>query len=415
MPTERKDVIMKYVVIIGDGMADYPIESLGGKTPLMVANKPNMDYMAANGKVGLASNVPSDMVPESDTANLAVLGYDPKEFSKGRSPLEAVSMGIEMSPTETAYRVNTVALSEGDVYEELTILDHSADEIPTSESAELIKAVDEALGTDVRKFYPGVSYRHCMIWDNAPEVMDFTRPHDILGNKIAKYLPLGKVGEPYYEIMKKSWEVMKNHPINVKRRERGLLAANSLWIWSPGKKPQLPSFKGKFGLDATVISAVDLIKGIGLCASMKVPDIEGATGNIHTNFEGKAQAAVDALRAGDDLVYVHVEAPDECGHRAELENKIKSIELIDKKIIGFIKSELEKDGEDYRFLILPDHPTPIARRTHTLDPVPYIMFDSTCAVPGNVSVYDETFGGNDPMKVGKYYDKGWNIMQDFVK
>lgn len=406
---------MKYIVVIGDGMADYPVEALGGKTPLMAAKKPNMDRMAANGKVGLVNNVPQDMVPESDTANLAVLGYSPKKYSKGRSPLEAVSMGIDMTPTETAYRCNTVALSDGDVYEkDLVILDHGADEIPTEESAQLIRAVDEALGTEARKFYPGVSYRHCLIWDNAPEVLDFTRPHDILGKRIGEYLPQGKVGEPYLDIMKKSWEIMKDHPVNKSRRERGLLPANSLWIWGPGKKPQLPSFKEKYGLDATVISAVDLIKGIGLCAGMKVPDIEGATGNINTNFDGKAKAAVDALRGGDDLVYVHIEAPDECGHRAELENKIKSIELIDEKIIGYIENEMKKDGEDYRFLILPDHPTPLVRRTHTLDAVPYIIFDSKENLGGNVGCYDETFGGKDGMKVGKYFPDGCDIMAYFI-
>lgn len=405
---------MKYIVVIGDGMADYPVEALGGKTPLMAAKKPNMDRMAAQGKVGLVNNVPQDMVPESDTANLAVLGYSPKKYSKGRSPLEAVSMGIDMTPTETAYRCNTVALSDGDVYEDLVILDHGADEIATEESAQLIRAVDEALGTEARKFYPGVSYRHCLIWDNAPEVLDFTRPHDILGKRIGEYLPQGKVGEPYLDIMKKSWEIMKDHPVNKSRRERGLLPANSLWIWGPGKKPQLPSFKEKHGLDATVISAVDLIKGIGLCAGMKVPDIEGATGNINTNFDGKAKAAVDALRGGDDLVYVHIEAPDECGHRAELENKIKSIELIDEKIIGYIENEMKKDGEDYRFLILPDHPTPLVRRTHTLDAVPYIIFDSKENLGGNVGCYDETFGGKDGMKVGKYFPDGCDIMAYFI-
>ncbi len=405
---------MKYIVVIGDGMADYPVEALGGKTPLMAAHKPNMDRMAAQGKVGLVNNVPQDMVPESDTANLAVLGYSPKKYSKGRSPLEAVSMGIDMTPTETAYRCNTVALSDGDVYEDLAILDHGADEIPTEESAQLIRAVDEALGTEARKFYPGVSYRHCLIWDNAPEVLDFTRPHDILGKRIGEYLPQGKVGKPYLDIMKKSWEIMKDHPVNKSRRERGLLPANSLWIWGPGKKPQLPSFKEKYGLDATVISAVDLIKGIGLCAGMKVPDIEGATGNINTNFDGKAKAAVDALRGGDDLVYVHIEAPDECGHRAELENKIKSIELIDEKIIGYIENEMKKDGEDYRFLILPDHPTPLVRRTHTLDAVPYIIFDSKENLGGNVGCYDETFGGKDGMKVGKYFPDGCDIMAYFI-
>ncbi len=407
---------MKYIIVIGDGMADYPIESLGNKTPLMVAKKPRMDYMASHGVVGYTSNVPSSMVPESDTANLAILGYDPKEYSKGRSPLEALSMGIDMAEDETAFRINTVALTEDEDkdYAHQTILDHSADEIPTEESAQLVKALDEALGDEVRKYHPGISYRHCLIWKNAPEVMDFARPHDHLGKVIADFLPSGEVGAPYLEIMEKSYEILKNHPVNIDRKKRGLLPANSLWIWSPGKKPLLPIFSEKTGLKGTVISAVDLIKGIGKCAGMDVPDIEGATGNIHTNFDGKAQAAVDALRSGSDLVYIHVEAPDECGHRAELENKIKSIELIDEKIIAYIEDEMKKDGEEYRFLILPDHPTPIALRTHTLDAVPYIIYTSSDEKNYGVNSYDETFGGADT-DVFKNYDMGYTLIDDYIK
>lgn len=407
---------MKYVIIIGDGMADYKIESIGNKTPLMVAKKPRMDYMASHGVIGYSHNVPEGMVPESDTANLAVMGYDPKIYSKGRSPLEALSMGIEMQPDETAFRINTVALTENDCdYEHQVIIDHGADEIPTEESAELIKTLDKELGDENRKYYPGVSYRHCLIWKNAPEIFPFMRPHDILGKTIGEYLPSGEIGAPYLEIMKKSYEILKNHPININRKKRGLLPANSLWIWSPGKKPQLKSFEEKYGIKGTVISAVDLIKGIGKCAKMNVPDIEGATGNINTNFHGKAVAAVEALRNGDDLVYVHVEAPDECGHRAELENKIKSIEYIDEQVIGYIEDELKKDGEEYRFLILPDHPTPIALRTHTMDAVPYIMYTSTNEVNSGAPCYDEQFGVEDSSVLGlKNYDKGEKIMDDFL-
>ena len=407
---------MKYIIVIGDGMADYPVESLGNKTPLMVADKPRMDYMASKGTVGFTSNVPPTMVPESDTANLAILGYDPKIYSKGRSPLEAHSMGIEMADDETAFRINTVALTEDEDkdYAHQTILDHSADEISTEESTILVKALDEALGDDVKKYHPGISYRHCLIWKNAPEVMDFARPHDHLGKVIADYLPSGEVGAPYLEIMEKSYEILKNHPVNIERKKKGLLPANSLWIWSPGKKPLLPVFEEKTGLTGTVISAVDLIKGIGKCAKMNVPDIEGATGNVHTNFDGKAQAAVDALRNGSDLVYIHVEAPDECGHRAELENKIKSIELIDKKIIAYIEDEMKKDGEDYRFLILPDHPTPLALRTHTLDAVPYIIYDSTSEKNDGVKSYDETFGGADK-SVFRNYENGYTLIDDYIK
>ncbi len=407
---------MKYVVVIGDGMSDYRHEAFGNKTPLQVAHKPYTDMMARNGKIGFSHNVPMDMVPESDTANLAVLGYDPKIYSKGRSPLEAVSMGIDMKEDETAFRINTVALSEGDVYEELTILDHSADEISTDESRQLIETLQKEMGDELRTYYTGVSYRHCLIWKNAPQTLDFTRPHDILGNVIGEYLPQGEVGKPYYDIMKKSWEILRNHPVNIERKKKGLLPANSLWIWSPGKKPFLTSFSERFGLSGTVISAVDLIKGIGLCAGMKVPDIEGATGNIHTNYEGKAQAAIDAFKNGDDFVYIHVEAPDECGHRAEIENKVKSIEYLDSRIIKPVYDYLEGTGEDFKFFILPDHPTPLEKRTHSLDAVPYVMYSSKNKYNSGALGYDEFFGHDADGKVKvDFYSKGHNMMQDFIE
>ncbi len=409
---------MKYIIIIGDGMSDYKNDALGGKTPLTVAKKPNMDFMAKHGIIGFSNNVPPNMVPESDTANLAIMGYDPAIYSKGRSPLEALSMGIDMAENETAFRINTVALSEnGGDYAEQTILDHSADEISTEESDKLIKTLDEKLGDEFKKYHTGISYRHCLIWKDAPQIIDFTRPHDILGKVIGEYLPSGEQGAPYLEIMQKSYEILKDHPVNIERKKKGLLPANSLWIWSPGKKPSLTSFYEKYGLNATVISAVDLIKGIGKCAKMNVPNVEGATGNVNTNFEGKAQAAVKALREGSDFVYVHVEAPDECGHRAELENKIKSIEYIDEKIIGYIANELKKDGEDYRFLILPDHPTPIELRTHTLDAVPYILYSSNNEVlDSGAKIYDEQFGVDDVSKLNLVnYPQGFKMIDDFLK
>ncbi len=407
---------MKYAVIIGDGMSDYRHVNLGGKTPLEVAKKPYMDMMARKGIIGFSHNVPMDMVPESDTANLAVLGYDPKVYSKGRSPLEAVSMGIDMKEDETAFRINTVALSEGDVYEELTILDHSADEISTEESRKLIETLQAEMGDELRTYYTGVSYRHCLIWKNAPAVLDFTRPHDILGNVIGEHLPQGEVGAPYYEIMKKSWEILRNHPVNIDRKKRGLLPANSLWIWSPGKKPFLTSFEERFGLRGTVISAVDLIKGIGLCAGMKVPDIEGATGNVHTNFEGKAQAAIDAFRDGDDFVYIHVEAPDECGHRAEIENKVKSIEYLDTRIIKPVFDYLESTGEDFKIFFLPDHPTPLEKRTHSLDAVPYVMYTHGKDEKSGALGYDEFFGYGEDGKVKvQFFSKGYTMMDKFIE
>ena len=286
---------MKYVVIIADGMADYKVDELGNKTPMEAANKPTMDLLARSSLVGTVLNVPVGMVPESDTANLAILSYDPKIYSKGRSPLEAVSMGLEMADNDTAFRCNVVTLSEDEQnYEDRIMLDHSADEISTPEAAELIKTVNEKLGTKLRRFFPGVSYRHCLLWENAPTA-DFMRPHDIIGRRIGEYLPNGKDGEIFLDLMKESYEILKDHPINQKRRANGKKPANTIWLWSPGKKPALPSFSEKWNIRGAVISAVDLIKGIGLCAGMTSIDVEGATGNIHTNFKGKADAAIKAL------------------------------------------------------------------------------------------------------------------------
>ena len=364
---------MKYLVLIPDGMADEKIPSLGNKTPMEAANKPTTDALAKRSLVGLVSNVPQGIAPGSDAANMAILSFDPKEYSKGRSPLEAVSMGLKMNDTQVAFRCNIVTLSEDEDYDNKTILDHSADEISTEEADELIKAVEAALGNGERHFYTGVSYRHCMLWDGVEDNYGFTPPHDILGKCVKDYLPAGEVGNKYYELMKASWDILDRHPVNEARRARGLKPANSIWFWSPGKKPALPSFKDKWGIDGAVISAVDLIKGIGLCANMESIDVEGVTGNVHTNYEGKAQAAIDAFKRGVEYVYVHLEGPDECGHRAETENKVLSIELIDKKVLSPIYEYLKASGEDFKIMILPDHPTPIRLRTHTMDPVPFMI------------------------------------------
>ncbi len=367
---------MKYLVLIPDGMADEKVEVLGNRTPMELADKPTMNALAKSSLVGTVSNVPEGMVPESDTANMAILSFDPKIYSKGRSPLEAVSMGIEMQPDETAYRCNVVTLSDDGAYEDKIILDHSADEITTAEADELIKALEEKLGNEYRRFYTGVSYRHCLIWKNGDDKYPFMRPHDILGKRIGEYLPREEDGgAEFLRLMKESFDILNHHPVNEARRARGLKPANSAWLWSPGKKPQLPNFKEHWGLDAAVISAVDLIKGIGLCAGMKSIDVEGATGNVHTNYDGKAQAAIQAFCDGADYVYIHVEGPDECGHRAETENKVRSIELIDKKILAPVYEYLKESGEDYRIMILPDHPTPLRLRTHTIDPVPFMIYD----------------------------------------
>jgi len=403
---------MKYLVLIPDGMADEKIESLGNKTPMEAADKPTMDALAKVSTVGTVLNVPVGMVPESDTANMAILSFDPKVYSHGRSPLEALSMGLDMAEDEVAIRCNVVTLSdEPEEYDDKLMLDHSADEITTAEADELIRALDAELGDEIRKFHTGVSYRHCLIWNNCDEHYDFSRPHDIIGRKIRDYLPKAENGgAEFYELMRKSYDILNRHPVNEARRARGLKPANSAWLWSPGKKPQLPNFRDKWGIDGTVISAVDLIKGIGLCAGMKSVDVEGATGNVHTNYDGKAQAAINAFRDGADFVYVHVEGPDECGHRAEIENKVLSIELIDKKILTPVYEYLESCGEDFKILVLPDHPTPIRIRTHSSDPVPFLLYES-----GKASAGVDTFNEDTARATGLYIPHGHTLLENMIK
>ncbi len=379
---------MKYFVLIFDGMADRPVPELGGLTPMQKANKPNLDNLARDGFVGTVLNVPEGMRPESDTANIAIMSYDPRVYSKGRSPLEAVSLGIEMLPDDTAIRTNVVTLSEDEPYEKKKMLDHSADEISTEDARILIEYIEEKLGTDTVKFYPGVSYRHCCIWKNADEHFPFTPPHNIIGKEIGEYLPDGDGGKKFREFMEKSYELLSQHPLNIERKKNGKNPANSIWFWSPGKKPEIPNFKEKWGLKPTVISAVDLLKGIGICAGMESIDVEGATGNIHTNYEGKAAAAIAAFESGQDYVYVHVEAPDECGHRGEIENKVTSIEYIDRRILEPVMEYLAGKGEPFKILCLPDHPTPLEIRTHSSEPVPFVMYTSEKKFSG-VETLDE--------------------------
>lgn len=400
---------MKYLIVIPDGMADEPIAELGGRTPMQAAVKPAIDALAREAVVGTVSNVPADMVPESDTANLAILSYDPKIYSKGRSPLEAVSMGLEMAEDDTAYRTNVVTLSEEGDYADKIMLDHSADEITTAEAHELILALDRAFGSDARRFFTGVSYRHCMLIRGGCDTYNFMRPHDIIGRRIGDYLPrVEDGGAEFLEMMRDSFALLNHHPVNEARRARGLRPANSAWFWSPGRKPQLPAFREKWGLDGTVISAVDLIKGIGLCAGMESIDVEGATGNVHTNYKGKAEAAIDAFARGRDLVYIHVEAPDECGHRAEIDNKVRSIELIDNQIVAPVIDALRASGEPFRVMILPDHPTPIRIRTHAIDPVPYLIYDSRNPASG-VACFTEASAA-----CGRYIPSGCTLMEQLV-
>ncbi len=397
---------MKYLVLIPDGMADEKIEALGNKTPMEAADKKITDFLAARSVVGTVSNVPDGMVPESDTANMAILSFDPKVYSKGRSPLEAMSMGLNMEPDHVAYRCNIVTLSEEGEYDEKIMLDHSADEITTAEADELIKALDAVLGNDILRFYTGVSYRHCILWHGGNDKYNFMRPHDILGQCIKDYLPHGDDGKVFYDLMRKSWDILEHHPVNEARRARGLRPANSIWLWSPGKKPALPSFKEKWGLNAAVISAVDLIKGIGICAEMNSIDVEGATGNVHTNYSGKAAAAINAFKDGHDYVYVHVEAPDECGHRAETDNKVLSIELIDKKILTPVYEYLKGCGEDFKIMILPDHPTPVRLRTHTIEPVPFMIYSSKEDKSGVSHFTEDTAAAT-----GLYIPHGYKLME----
>ncbi len=382
---------MKYLVVVFDGMADVSIPALNGRTPMEAADKPYLDSLAKAAYVGTVSNVPEGMVPESDTANLAILSYDPRTYSKGRSPLEAVSMGLTMRADDTALRCNLVAISDDDApYEDKIMLDHSADEITTEEADLLVAALNEKLSTEARRLYTGISYRHCLLWQGACDTYNFARPHDIIGKRIGDYLPSGEIGEPFYRFMRESYDILHTHPVNEERRRRGLKPANSAWLWSPGKKPALPSFYKKWGIKASVVSAVDLIKGIGICAEMEVLDVPGATGNLHTNYKGKADAAIDAYSRGQELVYIHVEAPDECGHRGEVENKVLSIERIDGEILAPVCEYLRKSGEDYRVLVLPDHPTPCAVRTHTADPVPFMIYESGRAHMGVSSFTEAT-------------------------
>ncbi len=366
---------MKYIVVLGDGMADEPIEEIGGKTPLAHANTPMMDELAGKSVVGLSATIPEGMSPGSDTANLAVLGYNPKKYYTGRSPLEALSIGVPMKDTDIALRCNIVTVSEEDVpYAERTIIDHSSSEISTEDAAVLLEAVKKELQDDIYSYYVGTSYRHLLIWDKG-QVVPLTPPHDILGKVIGDYLPKE---EKLREMMEKSYDILNNHPLNIERAKKGLHKANSIWFWGAGTRPALDSFEEKTGKRGVMISAVDLLKGIAIGAGMKVIEVPGADGTLHTNYVGKAQAAVDALtKDGYDFAYVHVEAPDEMGHQGSLSNKLEAIESLDSKVIRTVVEGMKAAGEEFRLLVMPDHPTPIRCRTHTSDPVPFLLYDST--------------------------------------
>lgn len=401
---------MKYVVVLADGMADYPIPELNGLTPLQAAATPTIDFLARHGEVGTVNTIPEGMTPGSDTANLAVMGYDPKVYYSGRSPFEAISIGLNLSGTDVVFRCNLVTLSEDEPYAEKVMLDHSSDEITSEEARVLIEAVNKHLRTDEMVFYPGVSYRHVLVWHRAPFDFQLTPPHDIIGRKIKEYLPGGLYGHLFLNMMQSSSAFLKSHPVNLRRIERGLRPGNSIWLWGEGKKPALSSFYDKYGLKGSVISAVDLIKGIGLCAGLESIDVEGATGNYHTNYEGKVRAALEALRKGQDFVYIHLEGPDECGHRFEIQNKVKSIESIDDRIVKPILEDLESGGEEFSIMVLPDHPTPLSLRTHTSEPVPFLIYRSNRKKKETAQVYDEIKAG----ETGLYFGEGHCLMDYFL-
>lgn len=399
---------MKYLVLLCDGMADYPVPELGNKTPMGASNTPNMDKLAEKSVIGLVKTVADNMKPGSDVANLSVLGYDPQVYYTGRSPLEAGSIGIDMKDTDVSFRCNLVTLSDEANYEDKTILDYCADDISTEEAKELVEYLENHLGNDEFKLYSGVSYRHCLIWNNGTlEVGDLTPPHDITGKPIKEYIPTHPNAQKLYDMMVKSYDLLKDHPINKAREAKGLRPANSMWLWGEGVRASLMPFTEKYGLKGSMISAVDLLKGIGKFSGMNVVYVPGATGYMDTNFEGKAEAAIKEFANGQDLVYVHVEAPDECGHRYEIENKKKSLEIIDEKILGPVLEALEQ-YDDYKVLIMPDHATPLSLKTHTNDPIPFLIYKKS-----NPTIGGE-FTEEGAKASGIFIENGHKIMEYFI-
>lgn len=400
---------MKYVVMLGDGMADYPIPSLGDKTPLEMANKPTMDWLSKNGELGLVRTLYEGMPTGSDIANLSVLGYDPKKYYTGRSPIEALGLGIPLTDCDTVFRLNLVSISTDGAFEDKIMLDHSSDKITNEEAYELLDALAAEFGSDVIHFHRGVSYRHILIWKNIDYNYTMMPPHDILDQKIGAYLPGGPYGDQVLAMMKKSYEILMEHPINIARMERGLKPANCMWLWGEGKRPQIDAFSGKFGVTGAVVTAVPLIAGLANGMGLRAISVEGATGDYYTNYAGKAQAAIDALDDGAEFVFIHVEAPDECGHDADIDLKVKSIEKIDAEILTQVKKKLDDLGEPYRILLMPDHATPIAIRTHALDPIPYVMYTKDGDKKSGLT-YSEKNGKD----TGNMIEFGHDLMQHFI-
>ena len=380
---------MKYVVLLCDGMADTPNPALDGHTPMEAAHKPHMDALAAKAEVGRVRTVPDGLAPGSDVANLAVMGYDTRECYTGRSPLEAANIGVELADDDVAFRCNLVTLSDEENYTDKTILDYCAGDIHTADADPLVKLLQEKLGGGEFDFYTGTAYRHCMVWHGGKTALGkITPPHDITGEKIAEYLPSHPDAAPILDLMKRSVDILKDHPINRERVSKGLNPANAIWLWGQGNRPQLQNFHDRFGLHGSVVSAVDLLRGIGRLAGMNVCQVEGATGYIDTNYTGKMQAALQELKNGQDYVYIHVEAPDECGHRGEVQNKVKAIEDIDRLILGPLLEQLPQFG-DYTVMVLPDHPTPLDIRTHVSTPVPYLLYRSNAEQDSGIACFTE--------------------------
>lgn len=400
---------MKYALILGDGMADRPLAELGDKTPLEVSNKPYMDLLAKTAKEGMVKTIPEGFKPASDTANLSVLGYAPEKYYTGRSPLEAVSLGIKMADDDIAIRCNLVTLSNEENYQDKTMVDYSAGEISTKEADELIKYVEANLGTEDFHFYSGISYRHCLIVKHTTTGTDFTPPHDISGKVISEYLPKDKDAEFYRALQEKSYELLKDHPVNLKRIKEGKNPANSIWLWGEGTKPLLDNFEQKFGKKGAMVCAVDLLKGIAISAGLKLYEVEGATGGVVTNFLGKGETALKALLDGNDFVYVHIEAPDESGHQGNVKAKINAIEQIDQNIVGTLFNGLTKAKEDFAIMVLPDHPTPIATKTHAKEPVPFMIYSSTRDLGAN-----ESYSEKDAEKTGYFIPVGSDLIKEFL-
>lgn len=364
---------MKHIILLGDGMADEPIDELGGLTPLEKAHIPHMDALAREGVLGLAETIPKGFHPGSDVANLSVFGYDPAVCYSGRSPLEAASMGVELGPEDVAFRINLVTLEAH--YGDLYMQDFSADHISTAEATELINCLQEELGDDQFEFYPGVSYRHLMVWRGGRDQFNLMPPHDLTGKSVSRHMPRGSGAEPMVQIINSAQMLFNRHPVNHQRLSAGKLPANSIWLWGQGRRPRMSTLREQYGLDGAVISAVDLIKGIGIYAGLDVIEVPGATGYLDTNYRGKAEAALEALKTRD-FVYVHVEAPDEAGHEGNLAGKIEAIEKFDQEVVGIVRAGIGSLG-DYRLAVLPDHPTPLKLMTHTRDAVPFILYGSS--------------------------------------